>query len=480
MSDEAHTEALDQSTPLADEAASQRLYRLGCAGLIAAVLWFVFRSGGDFNLDTVLGIGIVILASLPALRWAGKTETWFPAFEIGMLTCIPFYAVPLLTGQEELSIYSEATVNEAAFLVLIYMGMANLGFNLLRNPEVAPPWATSSLVPEKAYGRIPLGVALNTVYLYVSCFENVIPYAFEGTLRAFFFGVGILCTFILARLLGLGLLSRNATFFFIGNLALQIVFLFSQLYLISGLSLVMLALIAYSAAQRRVPWFVLIGFVSLLALLHSGKSEMRRVYWEEKKPAPTVVELPAFFSEWVGYSLQASGSDEALETKKPTIFDRASLIHMLSMSVERVPETLPYLHGESYVDIPAQVIPRFLWPDKPSSLLANVRLALYFNLIKIESAFEVSIAFGMIAESYINFGYLGVGVLGLLFGLGFKRIAQLAQNAPQFSALGILMILLTAWSFQIELVLATWLSSLFQACVVCIGLPLLYRRFTQG
>jgi hypothetical protein len=153
---------------------------------------------------------------------------------------------------------------------------------------------------------------------------------------------------------------------------------------------------------------------------------------------------------------------------------------MMCLSVDRVPAKLPYLEGESYVDIPAQIIPRFMWPEKPSSLLANVRLALHFNLVSIDSAFKVSIAFGTIAEAYINFGYIGVGVLGVLFGMALKRISQLAETASQFSALGILMILLTAWSFQIELVLATWLSSLFQAAVVCIGLPLVYRRFTQG
>ncbi len=481
MNDEDESgEGLDAPTPEVDFEASQRLHKLGCLALVAAVVWSFYVNSGDFALRTVLGIGIIILSSLPALAWASKRHAWFPAFEISMLTCIPFYAVPLLSSHAELSPYPEAIVNEAAFLVLLYIVAANAGFLMLRNPAQAPPWALSSLVPQEALRYIPVGVVLNTIYIYVSSMENIIPTAYDGTLRALFFGLGILCTFILARLLGQGELSRGTAVFFIGNLIAQVVILFSQLYLINGLSLVILAFIAYSAAQRRVPWTILIVFVSVVALLHNGKSEMRRIYWEEAKPAPTLLELPGFFSEWVGYSLETDAHDADDGLAQSSLFDRASLIQMLCLSVNRVPATLPYLTGESYVDIPAQIIPRFMWPGKPSSLLANVRLALYFNLVSLESAFRVSIAFGIISEAYINFGYIGVAALGLLFGLTLKRIAQLAQNAPQFSALGVLMILLTAWSFQIELVLATWMASLFQAAVVCIGLPLVYRRFTQG
>jgi hypothetical protein len=112
--------------------------------------------------------------------------------------------------------------------------------------------------------------------------------------------------------------------------------------------------------------------------------------------------------------------------------------------------------------------------------MANIRLGIHFGLVDPDSPFKVSIAFGMISEAYLNFGFIGPPLLGLITGLFFKRAALLSQNVPQLSALGLLMILLTAWSFQAEFVLATWLSSIFQAAVVCIGLPLAYRKFTTG
>jgi hypothetical protein len=83
----------------------------------------------------------------------------------------------------------------------------------------------------------------------------------------------------------------------------------------------------------------------------------------------------------------------------------------------------------------------------------------------------------MVAESYANFGILGCAVLGLLLGYLYKRVTVAALGSPQFSALGLLTILLAAWSFQVEQIFATWLISLCQACLVVIGLPLVFRIF---
>ncbi|MFI5358093.1 MAG: hypothetical protein ACHQ4G_12235, partial [Opitutales bacterium] len=267
-------------------------------------------------------------------------------------------------------------------------------------------------------------------------------------------------------------------------LTAYLVFSFSTLYLIGGISLLALTFISYASARRRVPWLPIAASVAVVAMLHLGKSEMRKKYWDPVAnqsigpPVSSLTDLPAFYGEWFDDSFAALHERHTNPDAAPTtLFDRASLIQMICLSVTEVPNNKPYLLGESYIDIPAQVIPRFLWPNKPSSLLANIRLAVYLNLVSPDSVFSVSIAFGPLAEAYMNFGYIGVAVLGLVWGAGFKRISLLSDGMPQFSALGIFMILLTAWSFQVEQVMSTWLSSIFQASVVCIGLPLAYRKF---
>ena len=62
-------------------------------------------------------------------------------------------------------------------------------------------------------------------------------------------------------------------------------------------------------------------------------------------------------------------------------------------------------------------------------------------------------------------------------GWSFKRLALLSLQAAQFSSLGLLTILMAAWSFQVELVMASWLISLFQAAIVVIGLPVAAAKF---
>jgi len=458
--------------------ASQRLHRVAVVLVACTMIGFFWRSEDPLGLKTLLGEVILFLASRPAIQWAKHNRAWFPAFELLCLTTIAFYAIPLLVGHKDLSLYQPRVVTESAMLVIAFLAAANLSFNFRSRSMRPSPWAMAPLLSTEGSRYVPAGMFLNTIYIYVETFTDLLPSEIIGTLRALFFGLGTVAIFVLARQIGQGVISGRTRAFFIVNLAAQVIILFSQLYLIRGISLLALGAIAYSAAKRRVPilWIALI--LPVVAVLHNGKSEMRKHYWEEMNPLPTLSELPAFFNEWIDFGLQVNRDAES--STQTSVVDRASLIQMLCMSVEGVPSQKPFLYGESYFDIPALAIPRFLWPEKPSSLMANIRLAVYFDLIDPDDPFQYSIAFGMIAEAYLNFGLFGVTALGLFFGVLYKHLSILGTGAPQFSALGILMILLTALSFQAELVMATWLSSLFQACVVCIGLPLAYHKLTHG
>ena len=60
-------------------------------------------------------------------------------------------------------------------------------------------------------------------------------------------------------------------------------------------------------------------------------------------------------------------------------------------------------------------------------------------------------------------------------GLFYRMVTAAATGAPQFSAVGLLSILLGAWSFQSEQIFATWFISLLQATAVVIAIPLALR-----
>ncbi|MGB7546539.1 MAG: hypothetical protein WBM14_02210 [Terracidiphilus sp.] len=452
---------------------SQRLYQVSLLGLIVGCVWLYLHSPLKDPLLIGTGLAIVVLGAWPMLEWARRLRPWFPVFEISMLTTISFYALPLLEGHPEVLAFPEAVTWQAATGVLVFQAAALAGFNVNRWRPVARSWLTEPLLADRLLRHAQAGLWVNTLYLVLANFTDWLGGGFEGTYRAIFFGIGIVSLFIQFRRWGAGDLPNGEKIIVAANLTAQIILLFSGLYLVQGMSFFILAMIGYVTASRRVPIVVIAVAVAITAVLHNGKSAMRALYWEQEQPAPTLTELPAFFTQWFRFGLTSTEREEHKNRSlTANLVERASLFQMLCLVVNRVPDHEPYLSGGSYVDIPALLVPRFLWPDKPSSLQANARLALYFGLVDMDSATKVSIAFGPLAESYVNFGLVGLGLLGAVLGVGYKFVCTLSTDASQLSGIGLFVILLTAWSFQSEMVAATWVSSLFQASVVAVGIPL--------
>jgi hypothetical protein len=448
--------------------------------VVLACVYYGFASPLKDPIQVALGLAMLVLSALPALLWAHDTRPRFPAFEIFMLTGINFYAIPMLGGQPEVFGFPPKAMTDAAVAVLAFQLPAVAAFLVVRGRRAEHPLLISSLLPEKVLIQTQAGLWINTVYLCVAIFTNLIPYNIAPILRAMFIGLGTVCAFIQARLWGEGRLNRTAKTMCGLSLFLQVMLLFSGLYLINGISILALFLIAYVTASRRIPLLFLGIFLPILAVLHNGKSAMRDIYWQgNTSTQPGLTDFPGFFAQWITLGLRPPASTGESRTMASNLLDRAALFHMVCLTVDRIPAFQPYLAGETYKDIPAQLVPRILWPNKPSPALSNARLAIYLGLVDEETAQNVSIAFGFISEAYANFGLLGVAALGIVMGWGYKAVMLLGQDAPQFSALGLFLILMTAWSFQAEMIMASWLTSLFQAAVVVVGLPVAWNAMMR-
>jgi len=474
---------LDRPTLINSPTASHRLYIGGLVTLTLTCLWFINKNAWEFDTQTILGIGIAIVASRPALAWAKRNYLWLPAFEIAMLTCIPFYAIPLLEHHQELRYYSETSILYSGILVILYILVSSVAFSLVKRIPKPRPTLARSLIPRSAYRWVPLGVTISNIYLALTTFTDLLS-SIQGRIAdSFFMGIALLSIFISSRLLGGGLMSPPQKISFITNIIIQIIFNLLSLLLIQPLMIIGVTLTSFSMARRSIPWVAVLVILPLFSILHLGKGQMREIYWEKGKNHASdqeVKDIPIFFSEWIRYGLQVQNRSDISLEKKESLFNRASLIHILCMCTDRIPKEKPYLNGESYTQILSAVVPRILWKNKPSTLFAADQLAIYFDLMSSDSVGSVAIAFGMLAEAYVNFGPLGVIGLGIIWGLISKKISLASRDAPQFSAFGILAILFTSWSFQIEQSAATWVSSFSQGCILCIGLPLAYRKLTSS
>jgi hypothetical protein len=456
------------------------MFKYGLAGLAAVAVYFVYHWRSDNVIHLFQGLAMLFLAALPALLWAKRSDGSFPLMEVFMLTTVNTYAVPLLTGHEDLVLYSDEVITAAANVILVYQLAAIVTFYAVRGQPKRTPFWINEIVSEGFSKFLTYGLAATTVYTFASTFFRDavfahLPAESEGILRAAFFGLGIICTFIICRRWGMGQLRRGEKIFLVCNVVLQFFILSAPLLLIVGISTVVLALLGYVSGSRKVPVFTLAIVVAIIAVLHNGKTAMRERYWASDAKGITFTGLPAYYVEWVRFGLQPDENTQHNTATK--LFDRTSLFQIICLVVDRTPSRQPFLGGETYANIPGQFIPRFFWPDKPVAHASTYRLSLYYGLQTEEDTKATTIGFGMVSEAYANFGFIGVGLLGCVFGLVFKIVTVWARHSPMLSYGGLILVLLMAWSFQTELTLSIWLSSLFQACVAVLLTPFVLRNF---
>jgi len=456
-----------------------KLFAGAALGLAAAVCYYAYSSKAQDPTQLYLGLFILIGASLPAIMWAKRNDFRFPVFEVFMLTGVNTYAIPLLSGHQQLQQYSSETVTTAAFAVLFYQMVAIATYSMVRSRPGRGPFWNEDVISKGIADFLGYGMSLTTAYTMINYFTEWIPADLNSVLRAVCFGVGIISTFIQSRMWGQGTLPHHAKGIFIVQIALQVIFSWASLYLIAGISILVLALIGYVFGGKKVPVTALLVVLPVIGVLHNGKSVMREKYWENGAPAPTLTEVPGFFAEWVGYGLDPANIQEKKQANN-LLLERTSLMHILCLVVDYTPSRQPYLSGETYGYVPAQLVPSFFWKGKPPAHVATYRLSVYYGLQRPDDTAKTTIAFGMLSEAYANFGFFGAGALGFVFAACFKKISDLTVKSPILSYPGLLMVVLTAWSFQSEQTMAAWISSLYQACIAVLGVPFVVRNFLGG
>ncbi len=470
------------STSLSHKSAAQSSSRLFATGLVALAVtlcYYALTAKVGDPIHLWFGLLMIVGASFPALMWAKRADSRFPVFEVLMLTGINTYAIPLLGGHEQLRIYPDQTITNAALCVLLYQLIANFTFAVTSGqPKNTPVWRTEVITGDIA-DYLGYGMIITTVYTMIVGFTDWIPYDLMGPVRAVCYGVGIVSTFLQSRMWGQGTLPHYRKGIFIFQLALQVTFSFAALFLIGGLSILALGLLGYVSGGKKIPILPLVIVLPIIAVLHNGKSVMRDKYWEGKAPMPSITGVPAFFSEWFGNGLNfsADGSTQNSSHAGSKLLDRTSLFHILCLVVDCTPSRQAYLGGLTYSYVPSQFIPSFFYgSNKPVAHAGTNRLSIYYGLQDENATTKTTIAFGLVSEAYANFGLFGVGLLGATLAFCFRRFCDWSANSPILSYPGLVLVILMAWSFQTEMTMAAWLGSLYQACMAVLGVPFVMRN----
>ena len=177
--------------------------------------------------------------------------------------------------------------------------------------------------------------------------------------------------------------------------------------------------LAFVATKNRLPWGTIGVVVCVVIFLQPSKSIIRQQI--------ALGELGTSVSEamvrWVavaasGWADVLSGQG-SLNTQLATTASRSSLLTMTGLILEETPELVPYQFGASYPLLIQNLIPRVLWPDKPTVNTANQFFQVEYGLTTQENLASVSIACGFEAEGYLNFGWIGIVIVSLVVGFVF-------------------------------------------------------------
>ncbi|MGD1030235.1 MAG: hypothetical protein ABSA05_03760 [Opitutaceae bacterium] len=244
---------------------------------------------------------------------------------------------------------------------------------------------------------------------------------------------------------------------------------------------VLAAAIGLFWGSGKVPWRFGITVALILSFLNVGKFSMREKYWpqgpDEASLNMDLVGVPARYSEWIQASYAAmsqpgpaSAADAAQaqpdSASHQSLMDRIDNLQNLLFVINAEEDGhMEPLHGETYMLIPALLIPRILWEGKPRTHQGQVLLNVHFGRQDLNSTFTTYVAWGLLPEAYGNFGpFWGALSLGVLGGIFFawvenRTARKLVISLEGIVGFGLILNMLNSW----EMVASVLATSTFQS-----------------
>lgn len=306
-----------------------------------------------------------------------------------------------------------------------------------------------------------------------------------STLRGVLMGLSGLAVFGLAYRMGTRQLTRGTTILFLILLILNMISSSVSLMLVGALSVWALAVVAFTIGRRRVPWLAILLLLLAVSFLNYGKAAMREKYWNDAADAGFIQpwEYPEWFFEWSSLSyehIERRQTSDAEENEDRSLTGRASLMHLLLLAQKETEQGTPLLYGETYVLIPQLLVPRFIMPDKPWSHEGTYLLNIHFGKQTREEVERTTIGWGLLNESFANFGLLGCALLAVILGWLYGSVARWSYGVPLLSFRFLFSILLMSFAFQSEFSASVFVTALFQSTMPLVAVTLLLMKVQRN
>ena len=230
----------------------------------------------------------------------------------------------------------------------------------------------------------------------------------------------------------------------------------------------LMCLIIYTWELKKLPMAVIAVVLAYVLFLQPGKETFRSEYWYGQRGGSKIERV----SFWLNASIERwsnvlnGKSQETIGDLLGNTTERTSLIALTGQVYEYTPSIVPFQRGATYVGLLYSVIPRVIWPDKPSVSEVNHFYQTSYRLTREENLDDVSIAPGLIGEAYMNFSWFGVVFIFLLLGILFGYIQRQLGSVSSGPILNMFAILITTHFTLIESHMGSYLGNLPQQLLV--------------
>lgn len=461
----------------------------GLALGITALLWIT--RGGPVAIEAAsCAFMLLLLPCYAFLRWKEEKRGGLPVFAIIGFVYWWYFAIGLFWLDRTLMQNDPSTtgadqngVTRALWLALVGVVCMGAGMNL-RIPLLARADQPDLKDRPKSWIYVRIILVVGTLASLVPGIANVLGAGGRQIIE-------ILTSFV--PTVALLLLLRR---YLDGTASTQdkvLLSMFFPIKLVGGLasgwlgSALLLGLVCgamYIVARRRIPWALIAASVAVMVFLQVGKNEFRTQYWYGDQRGG-IIERLAFWvdksaSRWSD-AIKSDSSGSARELASQSL-ERTSLLTQVAHVLELTPETIPFLEGSSYSYLAITLVPRFVWPEKPSFNAANRYYQVAFGLTEERNLDTVSIAVGCLGEAYINFGWLGA--IGIMLGIGivlgiYERSFVARDSSALFLGIGIALL---PGFLGIESQMAQYLAGVVQKILltILVFLPVIQTREGSG
>lgn len=433
------------------------------------------------------GYLIVVVGLVPPIGfWIFSVRRNIPLVPSLALVNLVWNALPLAFANPQLARYSDDEILQATGEIMVF-GAALTAIYLLissapsRRPTEYLGFAISKFRSRKMVLGVSLAGLVGSVlveYLMMSGIMGVLlarlPAGTFSLVRVGLDAAKLATGFVLGYAIGAGYISGTRKIFIWTCWSALFVMALASLLLSSAAGLTIAIAAGLYLGSSRIPWKYMIVVLCVVAFFNYSKHEMRKKYWSGRIGSIQVEQMPGYFTEWSYLTIEKLFGDHITKRRDKTqgLLERVSTLQMM-LFVQRAVQTnhIPVLNGETYAMIPKLMVPRILWPEKPRTHEGQVLLNTHFGRQKASETWQTYIAWGLIAESYGNFGsILGPLILAVLFGVPLASIEVWTGNYPLLSLRGSLAAaLLLQVLVSYEMTAAVFVTSTGQLLAILVG-----------